>query len=245
MKFLLASCALAIAANAHCIFQKVTVNGADQGLLIGLRAPGNNNPVQDPTSSSITCGAAGSTSNTVINAKAGDEIGAWYQHVIGGPQGSGDADNPIASSHKGPITAYLAAVDDAATATAASAGWFKIFEDTFDPSTKKWGVDNMIAANGWVKFKLPTCIADGDYLLRVEALALHSAYSQGGAQFYTSCAQIRVTGGGSTQPGSTVRFPGYYSPGSPDITINIYGAQGEPDNNGQPYPAHGPALFTC
>ncbi|KAI0445828.1 lytic polysaccharide monooxygenase [Xylaria telfairii] len=245
MQFLLPIWALAITTNAHCIFQKVTVNGADQGLLTGLRAPSNNNPVQDATSSSITCGAAGSTSNTVINVKAGDEIGAWYQHVIGGSQGSNDADNPIASSHKGPITAYLAAVSNAASATASSSDWFKIYEDTFNPSTKVWGVDNMIANNGWVKFRLPSCIANGDYLLRVETLALHSAYSQGGAQFYTSCAQIRVSGGGSTKPSSTVRFPGYYSNTGSDIMINIYGTMGQPDNNGKAYPAHGPALFTC
>ncbi|KAI0537069.1 lytic polysaccharide monooxygenase [Xylaria digitata] len=225
--------------------QKLTVNGADQGLLTGLRAPSSNNPVQDVTSSSITCGEAGSTSNTFIDVKAGDEIGAWYQHIIGGPQGSNDEGNPVASSHKGPITVYLASVDNAATATAATADWFKIYDDNFNPSTKTWGVDNMIAANGWVKFKLPTCIANGDYLLRVEILALHPAYSQGGVQFYTSCAQLRVSGGGSTQPSSTVRFPGYYSATSPDIMINIYGATGQPDNSGKAYPAHGPALFTC
>jgi lytic cellulose monooxygenase (C1-hydroxylating) len=223
----------------------VTVNGADQGLLTGLRAPNNNNPVQDATSSSITCGAPGSTSSTVINVKAGDEIGAWYQHVIGGSQSGNDADNPIASSHKGPVTAYLAAVSNAATATATSADWFKIYEDTFDVGSKKWGVDNLIANNGWVKFKLPTCIPNGDYLLRVETLALHSAYSQGGAQFYTSCAQIRVSGGGSTKPSSTVKFPGYYSNTGSDIMINIYGATGKPDNNGKAYPSHGPAKFTC
>lgn len=41
-------------------------------------------------------------------------------------------------------------------------------------------------ANTRVNFNLPTCIANGDYLLRIETLALHSAYSAGGAQFYTS-----------------------------------------------------------
>ncbi|KAI8625341.1 lytic polysaccharide monooxygenase [Xylariaceae sp. FL1651] len=245
MKRILPTLALAITANAHCIFQKLSVNGADQGLLNGLRAPSNNNPVQDATSSSITCGAPGSTSGTVINVKAGDEIGALYQHVIGGAQSSNDADNPIASSHKGPTTAYLAAVSNAASASAESANWFKIYEDTFNPSTKKWGVDNMVANGGWVRFKLPSCIANGDYLLRVETLALHSAYSQGAAQFYTSCAQIRVSGGGSTGPSSTVRLPGYYSNTGSDILINIYGATGQPDNNGKAYPAHGPALFTC
>ncbi|KAI1814044.1 lytic polysaccharide monooxygenase [Poronia punctata] len=244
MKFLLPTLALAITANAHSVFQKMTVNGADQGLLTGLRMPDNNNPVEDVQSSDITCGAPGYTSSIVIDVKAGDEIGAWYQHGRGGPQGSNDPDNPIASSHKGPVTAYLAAVSDAATASATSADWFKIYEDTFDTGSKRWGVDNLISNDGWVNFRLPSCIPSGDYLLRVEVLALHYASSQGGAQFYTSCAQIRVSDGGSTRPCSTIKLPGYYSDTGSDILINIYGATGEPDNNGRPY-SHGPSKFTC
>lgn len=64
----------------------------------------------------------------------------WFQHTIGGPQGANDADNPIASSHKGPVIAYLAKVDNAATASQTGLKWFKIGQDTFDTSTKKWGV---------------------------------------------------------------------------------------------------------
>jgi hypothetical protein len=37
-------------------------------------------------------------------------MSSWVQHIIGGAQGANDADNPIASSHKGPITVYLAKV---------------------------------------------------------------------------------------------------------------------------------------
>ncbi|KAI1485911.1 glycoside hydrolase family 61 protein [Biscogniauxia mediterranea] len=245
MRLLFSTLAMAIAAEAHCIFQKVSVNGQELELLDGLRAPSDNNPVQDPSASGITCGADGTKSPTVIDVKAGDEIGAWYQHVIGGAQGPADADNPIASSHKGPITAYLAAVDSASSAAAASAGWFKIYEDTFDPASGVWGVDNMIANGGWVRFGLPACIPDGEYLLRVETLALHSAYARNGAQFYTSCAQLRVSGGGSTTPGSTVSFPGAYTATDPSVMINIYGTGGVPDMGGQEYPAHGPAVFTC
>jgi hypothetical protein len=32
---------------------------------------------------------------------AGARVGAWWQHVIGGPSGPNDQDNPIAASHKG------------------------------------------------------------------------------------------------------------------------------------------------
>ncbi|KAK7740592.1 hypothetical protein SLS62_011092 [Diatrype stigma] len=237
--------AFSVAAEAHCIFQNVAINGADQGSLVGLRAPNNNLPVQDATSSSLTCGAPGSKSDQVLEVQAGDEIGAWYQHVIGGAQFPNDPDNPIASSHKGPVTAYLAKVDDAAGADAGSAAWSKIWEDTFDPATGVWGVDNLLKNDGWVRFDLPACIPDGQYLLRVEVMALHSAYTQGGVQFYSSCAQLNVSGGGEKAAAETVKIPGAYSNSDPSVLINIYGTSGGPDMDGKPFPAHGPAVFTC
>ena len=66
----------------------------------------------------------------------------------------------------------------------------------------------MIAGNGWWNFTMPSCVAAGDYLMRVELIgialslplsfglrpdqmltqsqALHSAYGLNGAQFYMS-----------------------------------------------------------
>lgn len=58
--------------------------------------------------------------------------------------------------------------------------------------------------------------------MRAEHIALHSAGSSGGAQFYISCAQINVTGGGAGTPGPLVAFPGAYKPTDPGIMINIY-----------------------
>jgi hypothetical protein len=43
MKFLAVFAALATAANAHTIWQNFTVNGVNQGQLVGLRAPSSNN----------------------------------------------------------------------------------------------------------------------------------------------------------------------------------------------------------
>lgn len=37
----------------------------------------------------------------------------------------------------------------------------------------------MISNNGWHYFTMPTCVAPGDYLLRVELIALHGAQNQG------------------------------------------------------------------
>lgn len=78
---------------------------------------------------------------------------------------------------------YLAKVDNAASASGSGLKWFKIGEDGLDGSGK-WGVDRMISNGGWVDFQIPSCVAPGQYLLRTEIIALHSAGNQGQAQFY-------------------------------------------------------------
>ncbi|CAN8105951.1 unnamed protein product [Discula destructiva] len=241
---LLTTAAFGAAVQAHGYFQRLSVNGAAQPNLAALRVPSTNNPVYDVTSTNIVCGAAGATSTAVVAANPGDDVGIWFQHAIGGPQGSSDPDNPIAASHKGPVMAYLAKVGDAATSSATGLQWFKIGQDTFDTSTKKWGVDHLIANNGWANFTLPECLAPGQYLLRAEIIALHSAYSQGGAQFYSSCGQLNIGGSGALSP-ATVSFPGAYKAADPGITINIYGSTGAPDNGGKAYTAPGPAVVSC
>lgn len=71
--------------------------------------------------------------------------------------------------------------------------------------------------------QIPSCIEDGEYLLRVEHIALHSAGNVGGAQFYLSCAQLSVTGGtGTLNTGQLVSFPGAYSPNDPGILFQLY-----------------------
>ncbi|KAF4545678.1 Glycoside hydrolase family 61 [Lasiodiplodia theobromae] len=236
--------ALAAAANAHAIFQRVSVNGQDQGLMTGVRTPTSNNPIQDVQASNFACnsGFSSPVSSTVIDIPAGAQVGAQYQHLIGGPQGSNDPDNPIAASHKGPIIVYLAEVDDAAAASPDGLEWFKIYEEGL--SSGHWGVDTLLENDGWATFTMPSCVASGQYLMRVEVIALHGAYSQGGAQFYMSCAQINVTGGGS-KTGQTVSFPGAYSANDPGILINIYGASGQPDNGGNAYQIPGPSVLAC
>ena len=49
-------------------------------------------------------------------------------------------------------------------------GWFKIYQDGYNPSTGKWAVDTLIANKGKVTFTIPSCIAAGQYLLRVEII---------------------------------------------------------------------------
>jgi hypothetical protein len=74
-----------------------------------------------------------------------------------------------------------------------------------------------------VSVQIPRCIANGDYLLRVEHIALHSASSVGGAQLYLACAQLTVSGGtGTLNTGSLVSFPGAYKATDPGILFQLY-----------------------
>jgi hypothetical protein len=85
----------------------------------------------------------------------------------------------------GPIQYYLAKVDNAASTSTTGLQWFKVAQDGL--SNGKWAVDTMIANRGWHYFDMPTCVAPGDYLLRVELIALHSASTQGSSPRSSFC----------------------------------------------------------
>ncbi|KAK4127656.1 carbohydrate-binding module family 1 protein [Parathielavia appendiculata] len=243
--FTLVALATSVASvSGHSIFQKVSVNGVDQGQLKGVRAPYSNSPITNINDAAMACNTnIQLKDNTVIKVPAGARVGAWWQHEIGGPSGPNDPDNPIAASHKGPISVYLAKVDNAATASASGLRWFKIAERGLNNGV--WAVDELISNNGWHYFTMPSCVAPGHYLMRVELLALHNAYSAGGAQFYMECAQIEVTGSGTHTGANFVSFPGAYPANDPGIVLSIYGTGGKPDNGGRPYPIPGPDPITC
>jgi lytic cellulose monooxygenase (C1-hydroxylating) len=148
----------------------------------------------------------------------------------------------IGGSHYGPVQAYLSAVDDSSTADG-SDGWFKIYADTWakNPSGASgdddyWGTKDINTCCGRLDVKIPSDIQAGDYLLRAEALALHTASSSGGAQFYMSCIQLTITGSGSASP-STVSFPGAYAASDPGILVDIHAAM-------TTYIAPGPTVYS-
>jgi cellulase len=138
--------------------------------------------------------------------------------------------------------AYMSKVSDASTADG-SAGWFKIFQDGWSKKSgggsgddDSWGTKDLNACCGKMDVKIPADIAPGDYLLRAEVIALHTAGSSGGAQFYMSCYQLTVSGGGAAAP-ATVKFPGAYKASDPGILVNIHAALST-------YVVPGPAVYT-
>jgi cellulase len=105
MKVLTPICLIAFTTplvSAHAIFQKVSVNGAEQALLYGVRAPDSNYPITSVSDANFACntGITHKDNNKIV-IPAGATVGGWWEHVIGGPQVAGDPDNPIADSHKG------------------------------------------------------------------------------------------------------------------------------------------------
>jgi hypothetical protein len=125
--------------------------------------------VQDVTSPQLRCYqlAAGSENASTTAVNAGDTIGFRVDPSV---------------QHPGPLQFYMAKAPSGATAETFNGDgnvWFKIYQDgpTFG-STITWPSSGLTS----VSVKIPTCLADGYYLLRVEHIALHSASSVGGAQ---------------------------------------------------------------
>ncbi|KAJ7594664.1 glycosyl hydrolase family 61-domain-containing protein [Mycena floridula] len=228
-------------ASGHTIFQQLYVNGADQGHLTGIRVPDYDGPIMDVTSNDIICNGGINPyhtpmSSAVITVPAGATVVTEWHHTLDGANPT-DTEDPIATSHHGPIMTYLAQVPNATQTTVTGLKWFKIWQDGLQASDQSWGVDRMVTNKGKVTFTIPACIPAGQYLMRHEIIGTNAAGSYPGAQFYMECAQLTITGGGSTIP-ATVSFPGAYSGTDPGITINIYQTLSN-------YTVPGPSVFSC
>ncbi|CAE6503946.1 unnamed protein product [Rhizoctonia solani] len=215
---ILAALAAAYTAHAHATFQYLWVDGVDEGGKC-VRTPAGNSPIADPTSNTLACNANGEVSAaSICPIAAGSKVAVeMHQH-----NNRDCTEEAIGGNHDGPTIIYMAKVENAASAVGSEANWFKVAEAGL-VSKDYWGTDVMNANCGKVEFTIPPDIPAGNYLIRAEVIALHVAGSVGGAQFYMSCYQINVTGGGAASP-ATVKFPGAYSATDPGILFNVNGA---------------------
>ncbi|RYP08181.1 hypothetical protein DL765_008881 [Monosporascus sp. GIB2] len=197
---------------------EVSVNGADQGLLRGVRAPDSDYPIQNVNDADFACNKdIRHKDGTVIPIPAGARPQGPHLGVPreGGQRGHGRNDRAqVVQGGRG------------------------------RPEQRKVGRRHHDRQPELAHFTIPPCVAPGDYLMRVELLALHSAYAAGGAQFYMECAQIRVTGSGTNKGSSFVSFPDAYSANDPGLVISIYDNNGNPNNGGKPYAIPGPRPLT-
>ncbi|KUJ18154.1 glycoside hydrolase family 61 protein [Mollisia scopiformis] len=213
--------AFASQVSSHYIFQSLTANGVKNAAYTYVRRNTNyNSPVTDLTSKDLICnvGGASGSNTTTVSVKAGASL-------------SFTAD--IAVYHQGPISVYMAkAPTTAAEFDGTGQVWFKIFDEGPKFPGGTWDLKQTYT------FNLPTCVPSGDYLVRIQSLAIHNPYPGGTPQFYVGCAQVTVTGGGSTELGPKVTIPGFITKADPGYTANIY-------SNFNSYTIPGPAVAKC
>ncbi|EIW81877.1 glycoside hydrolase family 61 protein [Coniophora puteana RWD-64-598 SS2] len=187
------------------------------------------NPIQDPTSSYMSCNTNGAnlgSGQEYATVAAGLQITAYWNqwpHTIG------------------PVMVYMANCNgDCTDATTSSLEWFKIEQAGLisgDQPTGLWAMGELVNDNSSWTTNIPSSLAPGEYFIRHELLAIHTANTP---QFYMECAQLKVTGSGSATPSSEylVKFPGAYSMSDPSVDIDVYNNAGV-----DTYTIPGPAVW--
>ncbi|KAJ7152035.1 glycosyl hydrolase family 61-domain-containing protein [Mycena filopes] len=256
LSILVAVTALAAKVSAHYTWPQLILGGVNSTAWQYVRQTNNwqdLNPVTDVTSTDIRCYTSleSGTSSTATVA-AGSTIGFI---VVGNP--------PTGLYHAGVVNVYMAKAPtgtDVASWDGSGDVWFKVFEIPAVADGVTIEFPSLSASNFTssslvhyayrlsdldlmeVNFPIPSQLPSGQYLIRIEHIALHVATTFGGAQaregyllispsyaqptfpmqFYIGCSQVQVTNGGTGTPGPLVAFPGAYTGNEPGILINIY-----------------------
>ena len=134
---------------------------------------------------------------------------------------------------------YLAkcAGDDCTTVDAGDLSFFKIDEKGLnDAASQNWASDDLIKDDFAWTVTVPEDIAPGQYVLRHEIIALHSAQDTNGAQNYPQCINLEITGSGTAEPAGVVATE-LYTASDPGISLSIY-------NGLTDYEIPGPAVYS-
>ncbi|KAJ6503880.1 glycosyl hydrolase family 61-domain-containing protein [Mycena sanguinolenta] len=223
---------LAAKVSAHYVWPQLIVGGANTSAWQYVRQTNNwqdLNPQTDVTSTDIRCyDSLESGTASTVSVAAGSTVG----FTVSG--------NPSNLYHAGVLNVYMAKAPtgtDVANWDGSGNVWFKVYQIS---AVTDGGQTITFPTTGLsqISFTIPPDTPSGQYLIRTEHIAIHSASYYGGAQFYIACAQVTVTNGGTGTPGPLVAFPGAYTGNEPGILINIY--YPIPTSYTQP----GPAVWT-
>lgn len=117
-----------------------------------------NSPVTDLTSADLRCnvgGGSGANTQTIT-------VAAGSTHTF---------TSDVAVYHQGPVSFYMSKAPTTAAAYDGSGSWFKIKDigPTFDASgTATWDLEQTYSVT------IPKSLPSGDYLLRIQQLAIHN-----------------------------------------------------------------------
>ncbi|OGM48742.1 endoglucanase-4 [Aspergillus bombycis] len=164
----------------------------------------------DYTSPDIICHQNATAGNGYVEVNAGDRISLQW--------------TPWPESHHGPVIDYLARCEpNCASVDKTSLEFFKIdgvgiVDGSSVPGV--WGDDQLIKNNNSWLVEIPKSIAPGYYVLRHELIALHSAGTEGGAQNYPSCFNLKVNGDGADKPAGVLpsSWPSLYTGAATGVT---------------------------
>ncbi|WVO17310.1 hypothetical protein L204_105002 [Cryptococcus depauperatus] len=154
----------------------------------------------------------------VVGAKAGDEVVIqWDEHWP-------------AEGHPGPIGEWMAKCPGSSCSNvdATTLDFFSIAQHNYDAEKQEWPTETLTRSNGrqW-KFKLPTDLPGGAYIIRHELIALHNSTGpteglKASPQHYPIGIEINLESSGSNLPSLTCKFPGCFSFDDYEWHHNIY-----------------------
>ncbi|KAF7760303.1 CAZyme family AA9 [Agaricus bisporus var. burnettii] len=177
-----------------------------------IRDVSSQDPIKGADNPDLNCGN-GSPRPAGLNAdaKPGDTMSFLWVSADGGNW-----------PHEiGPLITYMASCgdEDCNEFDSTKAKWFKIDQQGQVSDGSNTWVQKETQQRQPAKVTLPNNIAPGNYLVRHEIIALHLGNSMGGAEFYASCSQLKVSGSGTGKPSSDelVSFPGAYRDDDPGI----------------------------
>lgn len=154
--------------TAHYNFESLIVNGEVTDAYKYVRKTKNSNsPITAVNSTDIICNNGGIDDDIMqatetFTVAAGDQVGFKMNEYIG---------------HPGPLAVYLSKAPSTVRGYKGDGDWFKVYESSLSNKTadpRQWapfvggGVRNFT-------FTLPKDLPAGEYLMRGEHLALHSA----------------------------------------------------------------------
>ncbi|KAJ3041344.1 hypothetical protein HDV00_009485 [Rhizophlyctis rosea] len=205
MKFSTLAVAAGLVASASAHYHVVNVNGDTASLRQHYKNPYQAD-IDTPVTSDaintddIVCGANRpfTSPGTPLTITAGSTVKVLWTSVY----------------HLGPSAIW------ASSTTEPPFNWVKVWEQT--RVGNQWSSD-IIEANGHtLSFPVPTGMANGRWLFRIEHLGLHVASSVGGAQFYIRCFDANIVGGGSSTGSPVQKLPGVFTTTTPGVVWNPY-----------------------
>lgn len=204
-----------------------------------VRTPSSNSPVKDLTSPNMACACSSwiptrpratlslisSDSSSFAGNDRGTSAVSGFLKIAPGDviepewwHSGARGEDPIATSHVGPLESWISPYD----ANTKGDVWVQISSEAYDKDSSQWAVEKMIANKGRNTVVVPKDLAPGKYLFQFNLYAMHEAENTGGGQWYPNCAQVEVTGSGSTKLPSGVSIPGFYTDSTPGVVWNIY-----------------------